>query len=80
VERPQSRPRPSFWSSPLLRQRPNRLIDALLGAIVLAAVAGLIAGISPILAAVVVVAVVGLYLDGRRRQKRSRQARSALDL
>ena len=77
VDRHDSRPRLGFWSHPLFRQRPHRLVDLLLGAFALACLAGGLAAISPILALVVVIATVGLYLDTLRREERARKQRSS---
>jgi uncharacterized membrane protein len=49
----------------------------LLGIFLLVGVGGGIATISPILALMVVVAIVGLYLDTLRRQERGRKKRSS---
>jgi hypothetical protein len=66
----------SGWS-PLTRQRPHRLIDLLLGILLVTPVVFWIGSISTLLAAVIFIAVAGLYLANLSRGGRGRGRRDA---
>lgn len=66
---------PSSKPSRLTRQRPHRLIDLLLGLLLLIPVVFWLGSVSPLLAAAVFVAVAGLYLASLPRRRRRRAKR-----
>jgi hypothetical protein len=68
---------PSSRPSRLTRRRPHRLIDLLLGILLLIPIVFWLGSVSPLLAAVIFVAVAGLYLANLPRNGRGRKRREA---
>lgn len=66
----------SGWSR-LTRHRPHRLIDLLLGGLLLISVVFWVGAVSPLLASAIFVAVAGLYQASISRRDRGRKRREA---